>query len=412
LPPNQTFPKNPSTQSMQIIGIAQDIGASTGDTIDGTQQVPIERIGMPNSTYSLAERFKSSRIVMSSGPARHYLNVTMTIAGKTLLALLTATTLVFSTTLEAKTKSVGSAVKIDSLYDVTINGCLQKILVQSNDMNNPILLYLHGGPGSSIMFLSHAFSRELKDHFVLVNWDQRGTALSYHDGMDTSKISEHQIRDDALVLTRYLLRTFHKRRLFLIGHSFGSVIGLQLVANHPEYFSAYIGVGQVATDWNKSVAITYRWLHDTLEKANDTSGLKRIEAENFPYIDLITKYGGHHRLSIDLDSVIKSSPHFFEGYLDLLRKGKSFSQKYVGLNPKPREASDKSIYDINVPLYFFEGKHDHVIACAPQLVVEYCDRVKAPKKGVVWFSNSAHYICVEEPEKFQDELITIAEQND
>ena len=331
---------------------------------------------------------------------------------KKLLGLLVATTLVFSITIEAKTKSGGSAVKIDSLYDVNINGCMQKILVQSSDINNPILLYLHGGPGSSIMLLSHAFSNKLKDHFVLVNWDQRGAALSYHEGMDTSKISEYQIRNDALVMIQHLLKTFHKKRIFLIGHSFGSVIGLQLVANNPEYFSAYIGVGQVATDWNKSVAITYKWLHDTLEKANDTTGLNRIDADKFPYIDLITKYGGHHRLSIDLDSVVKSSPYYFDGYLDLLRKGKSFSQKYIGVNPNPRAASNKSIYDINVPLYFFEGKNDHVIACAPELVAEYSDKVKAPKKGIVWFYNSAHYICVEEPEKFQDELIKIAEQND
>ncbi len=303
-----------------------------------------------------------------------------------------------------------SSSSIDSLYDINLNGCQQKILVQSNNINNPILLYLHGGPGSSIMLYSHTFSNRLKDHFILVNWDQRGTALSYHEGMDTSNISEDQIRDDALELIKYLLKTFNKKKVFLIGHSFGSVIGLQLVANSPEYFSAYIGVGQVI-DWNKSVAITYEWLHKTLERANDTVGLKRIEADKFPYIDLITKYGGHHRLSIDLNSIIKASPYYFEGYLDLLEKGKQFSSNYVGKNPNPKAFSNKSIFEINVPLYFFEGKNDHVIACAPELVVEYCDKAKSPKKEIIWFYNSAHYISIEEPEKFQDELIKIVKNN-
>jgi pimeloyl-ACP methyl ester carboxylesterase len=299
---------------------------------------------------------------------------------------------------------------IDTIYDVNINGCQQKILVQSNNTDNPVLLYLHGGPGSSIMMYSHIFSKKLIDHFILVNWDQRGSALSYHEGMDTTKISEEQIRDDAMELVKYLLNTFHKQKVYLIGHSFGSVIGLQMVADNPDYFAAYIGVGQVATDWDRSVALTYKWLHDTLVKANDTIALKRIETGNFPYIDLITKYGGHHRLSINLDSVIKASPYYFDGYLDLLKKGKSFSQYYVEKNANQKPASHKSIYDINVPLYFFEGKNDHVIACAPELVVEYCNKAKAPEKRIIWF-NSAHYISVEEPEQFQNELIKILIDN-
>ena len=299
---------------------------------------------------------------------------------------------------------------VDSLYDVEINGCKQKILVQARDLNDPLLLYLHGGPGSSIMLMSHVFSQKLREHFIFVNWDQRGTAFSFHQGMDSTKISEEQIRDDALALVKYLLKTYQKEKVYLIGHSFGTVIGLQLVADQPDLFSAYIGVGQVV-EWNRSVAITYKWLHDTLEAAGDTSGLRTIETTQFPSMDLVTKYGGHHRLSISLDSLIQSSPYYFDGYFDLLGKGREFSQRFVGKNHRSKAVVHRSTSAIDVPLYFFEGIHDHVIACAPQLVVEYCKSVKAPKKEVVWFYNSAHYVCVEEPDKFQDELIRIAGEN-
>jgi pimeloyl-ACP methyl ester carboxylesterase len=313
---------------------------------------------------------------------------------------------------EGKSKTVVHHQQMDSLYDITLNGCQQKILVQSNNTDKPILLYLHGGPGSTIMLRSHVFSDRLKNDFIFVNWDQRGTALSYHEGMDTTQISEEQIRADALELIRYLLAKYHQKKVYLIGHSFGSVIGLQLVANHPEFFHAYIGVGQVAYDWNKSVDISYKWLHNQLVKANDTTGLKRIEADTFPYIDLITKYGGHHRLSLDLDSMIRSSPYYFDGYLNLLHKGKDFSVKYMGKYPQKQKEMNKSIWEIPVPLYFFEGVNDHVLACAPELVVEYCKKVKAPKKEIIWFEKSAHYICVEEPDKFQDELIRIKAENE
>jgi pimeloyl-ACP methyl ester carboxylesterase len=301
-----------------------------------------------------------------------------------------------------------SGKKIDSFYDIVINDCPQRILVQSNDVvNNPILLYLHGGPGSSMLMYSHLYSEKLKDHFIFVNWDQRGTAFSFHEGMDASKISEDQIRDDALELIKYLTKVFHKKKVYLIGHSFGSAIGLQLVANHPEYFYAYVGMGQVASEWNRSVAITYAWLHETLVKANDSEGLRRIEKDRFPYIDLVVKYGGHHRLSIDLDSLKKTSPYYYEGYLDLAEAGKKFSEENVGKNPNLKRIFNRSIFEIPVPLYFFEGRHDHVIACAPELVVEYCQKVKAPKKEIVWFENSAHLINIEEPVRFQDELIKI-----
>jgi pimeloyl-ACP methyl ester carboxylesterase len=305
-----------------------------------------------------------------------------------------------------------SGKRIDGFYDVVLNDCPQRILVQSNDViNNPILLYLHGGPGSSMLMYSHLYSEKLKEHFIFVNWDQRGTAFSFHEGMDASKISEDQIRDDALELIKYLTKTFHKKKVYLIGHSFGSAIGLQLVANHPEYFQAYIGVGQVSTDWKRSVAITYSWLHETLEKENDLEGLKRIEKDEFPNIDLVTKYGGHHRLSIDLDSLKKTSPYYYEGYLEVAEKGRKFSEENVGKNPNPKRIFNKSIFEINVPLYFFEGVYDHVIACAPELVTEYCEKVKAPKKEIIWFENSAHLINIEEPVRFQDELIKIMKDN-
>ena len=330
---------------------------------------------------------------------------------KTTILLLVLTLFVSGVQSANRKKTAMLPHRIDSLYDVSINGCRQKILVQADNTDNPILLYLHGGPGSSTLMWSHVYEKKLKENFVYVNWDQRGTAFSYHEGMDTTKISEDQIADDALELVRYLLTTFHQKKVYLIGHSFGSVIGLQLVANHPEYFLAYIGVGQVI-NFNKSVAITYKWLHETLEKAKDTTGLKRIEADKFPYIDLVVKYGGHHRLTIDLDSIKKTSPFYYEGYLDLDKEGKEFSHYYVGKNPNPKAESNKSVMDINVPLYFFEGENDHVIACAPELVVDYCKTVKSPHKEIIWFENSAHIISVEEPEKFQDELVRIKIENE
>ena len=323
--------------------------------------------------------------------------------------------------IEVNDKPVVKGSTISSFIDLEINGCRQKVLIESDDVeNSPILLYLHGGPGSSALIFSHIYSGRLKKNFIFVNWDQRGTAYSFTEGMDPAMMSEEQIRDDALELVRYLLKTFHRKKVFLLGHSFGSVIGLQLAANHPELFYAYIGVGQVIPPmWDEAVRITYDWLHPVLEANNDVEGLKRIEKDRFPYIDLVTKYGGHHRLSIDLESLKVTSPYWFYGYAELAKKGSDFSR--TGVNGtgfsfhrilyKAESLFNESIYSIDVPLYFFEGVHDHVIASPPQIVIEYCAEVRAPVKEIIWFHDSAHYINVEEPEKFQDELIRIKQKH-
>jgi pimeloyl-ACP methyl ester carboxylesterase len=299
--------------------------------------------------------------------------------------------------------------EINSFVDVDINGCKEKVLIQSDDVEkNPILLFLHGGPGSSELLWAHIYENKLRKKFIFVNWDQRGTAFSLHEGMDTTMISEVQIHDDAIELIKYLMKKFNKKKIFLVGHSFGSVIGLQLAADYPDLFYAYIGVGQVIdSEYKRSVDITYKWLHETLLKANDVEAIRRVEKDKFPYIDLVVKYGGHHNNSISLDKIMMDSPYYYDGYFDLLKKGKLISQDNVAKHQKMGSIFHNSVLDIQIPLYFFEGVNDHVIACAPQIVVEYCQRVKSQKKEIIWFENSAHLLNVEEPEKFQDELIKI-----
>lgn len=321
---------------------------------------------------------------------------------------------VTGTVLETQNTVIGDGSvdnRIDSFEDVIINGCVEKISIQSDDIaDSPLLLYLHGGPGSSMFMYSHVYNDKLRKNFIFVNWDQRGTAFSYHEGM-TKNISEDAIRDDTLELTKYLIKRFKKQKIYVLGHSFGSVIGLQLVANHPEYYFAYIGVGQVINyKYKESVEITYKWLHETLVKAGDYKNLERIEKDHFPYIDIVTMYGGHHNPAIDLDSLKKTSPYYFDGYFDLAKKSQAYTMECMAKNKNFKSIFNKPLSKIDVPLYFFEGVNDHVIACAPETVVEYCKTVRAPDVKIIWFENSAHMINVEEPEKFQEELIKVKQE--
>lgn len=293
---------------------------------------------------------------------------------------------------------------IDLLTDVDINGSRQKLLIQSDDLSNPILLYIHGGPGDPAMMFSHLYSDSLKRSFIFVNWDQRGSGLSWQEGMAESEISEDQIYNDALELSRHLIKKYKKDKIYILGHSFGSIIGLKLAYRHPELFHAYIGMGQVL-DWNRSVGFTKKWLKNKVLEAGDDEGLKRLESVNVPPMDMVIQYGGHTHTPVDFDSIMKASPYYFEGYIDLKNKARDTVQKCVARNGSSDGLSLIEIKELKVPVYFFEGRYDHVTACAPELILEFFDKLQAPVKEIVWFENSAHLPNLEEPELFQQMLI-------
>ena len=295
--------------------------------------------------------------------------------------------------------------KVDTLMDVDLHGLKQKILIKSNDINNPVLLWLHGGPGTSEMFITHYCMDSLINYFTIVHWDQRGTALSYNNKIKSTEISFNKILEDAVVLTKILKSTFNQDKIFLFGHSFGSVLGIHLIERYPDDYYAYIGMGQVIDD-AISREITYKWLLNKLSEDNDTTEILRIRENHIVPRELINKYKGIYYKGISLFDVIKGSPYYYEGYLDNYSKSTNFVRESMGKNPSTYE---KNIFNdiliLKIPVYFFEGRHDRIAACAPELVVEYYNKLVAPKKDIIWFEESAHHPNLDEPDKFQRMLI-------
>lgn len=294
---------------------------------------------------------------------------------------------------------------IDTIVDIALNGIKQKVLIKSNDVNNPVLLWLHGGPGTSEMFITHHCMDSLIDYFTIVHWDQRGTALSYNNRIKGTDISFDKIFDDAVSLTEVLRKMYNQDKIFLIGHSFGSVLGIHLVEKYPHYYHAYVGIGQVIND-RLSREINYKWFVNKLKEDNDTNGLLSIRGkQNIPR-DLVNKYKGNFYKGKTLFDVIRESPYYYEGYLDTYTKSMNFVRESISMNPSTYEKDIfNDIFRFQLPVYFFEGRHDRVAACAPELVIEYMKRIEAPKKEIVWFEESAHHPNIDEPHKFQKMLI-------
>jgi pimeloyl-ACP methyl ester carboxylesterase len=304
-----------------------------------------------------------------------------------------------------KSGSPTAAKPIDTLMDVNINGMQQKIRVTSNDLKNPVLLWLHGGPGTSEMFINHYCMDTLVNFFTVVHWDQRGTALSFNDTLEKSDISFDKILDDAVKMTEFLINAYDQDKIFIIGHSFGSILGIHLAEKYPAYYYAFVGMGQV-TDEKRSREITYQWFLKKLKEENDTVELQRLTKSHSVPRELIKKYKGIFYKDKTLTDVIKASPLYYEGYMDLYLKSMNFVRGALASNPSVNEKNIlEDIRQVRVPVYFFEGRHDRIAACAPELVIEYMAILEAPKKEIIWFEESGHHPNIDEPDKFQSILI-------
>jgi len=316
------------------------------------------------------------------------------------LIIATCASVTFTLSAEAPGKPA-----IDRMIDVDLNGVKQKLLIQTNDLANPILLWLHGGPGTSEMLINHHCLNLLFDHFTIIHWDQRGTAMSYHDDLKTTDITFEKILADAVRLTELLKKTYGRKKIFLIGHSFGSILGMNLIYRHPEHYHAFVGVGQVI-DERKSREIVRRWLIGKLEAAHDTVELKKVLDSGEISRAIVRKYRGIFFKEKTMWDVVRESPYFSESYGQQYERSTHFVQRAMGVDTTKFGAPIfTAILKVDVPVYFFEGRHDRIPACAPEVVVEYLARLQAPHKEIVWFEESGHHPNIEEPDKFQRMLI-------
>ena len=157
---------------------------------------------------------------------------------------------------------------VASLEQIELDGVKQWILIRSHNVDNPLLLFLHGGPGSAEMGFAHKYERKLEEHFIFVNWDQRGAGKSFSKRIPKESMNIEQFVSDAHELTLDLMKRFKKEKIILAGHSWGSVLGVLLVQRYPELFSAYVGISQV-TNLTDNEKVSYQYtLYEAKKRLN------------------------------------------------------------------------------------------------------------------------------------------------
>ena len=302
--------------------------------------------------------------------------------------------------------------KISIFEPIYINGIQQWVLIRGNDDSKPVLLYLHGGPGSSLVPFAYKATDKLVDHCIVVYWDQRGAGLSYNEKIPQSTMNINQFIKDTKMMVDYLKQRFKKEKIFLLGHSWGSTLGTLVFQKYPDDYYAYIGVGQVVNP-KEQERLGVQWLKNELIRNGTDDERQKIEImerENWTDRKLLKKYRGIvHNIPLDsLPVIMYNSPYLPEKYTsDLYSKGLKFATP-IHLEVKKIDFF-KTAPELKVPVYFFLGQYDYVTPT--KTVVKYFEILKAPYKKIIWFNNSAHRMDIEEPIKFQNEVLKVLKSN-
>ncbi len=301
-----------------------------------------------------------------------------------------------------------------------INGLPQKMIIRSADTLNPVLLFLHGGPGSPEFPFLQNHGSGLEDRFTVCYWDQRGAGMSYSDQIPPETMTLEQFIQDAASVSRYLISRFGQEKIYLMGHSWGTMLGSYTVKRYPELFKAYFAIGQV-TEQLKAEQISYDFVLQTARDIGDEKAVLDIENLGRPPYQpedqamekilrerkYVTRYRGAIRSGNFYSQAVKAI-FFFREYTVAEKinyfKGMNFSMQYLW--PEVMKSNFfKQLPTQPVPVYMFQGKYDYQTVSV--LAREYFDSLRAPEKRFFSFENSAHSPNFEEPAKFDSIVFSL-----
>jgi pimeloyl-ACP methyl ester carboxylesterase len=299
---------------------------------------------------------------------------------------------------------------------VNINGVEQGMFIKSKDDRNPVLLYLHGGMPD--YFLTKKYPTGLEDYFTVVWWDQRGSGLSFSADIPPETMTLDNMISDTREVTKYLCRRFAKEKIYLMGHSGGTFIGIHVASQSPELYYAYIGVAQMSNQL-KSEMLAYEYMLKHYRENGNSKMVRKLEAapvtltHGTPDAYRRLRDPAMHRLGIgtthDMKSVVSgiflpsltSREYTLSEKINMWR-GKSRAGISIVWSEMLSTDLSAKIPELKIPAYFVEGIFDYT--CSYSEAKSYFEKLKAPVKGFYTFEKSAHSPFFEEAAKMQQIL--------
>jgi len=299
---------------------------------------------------------------------------------------------------------------------VTINGISQYLFHSGKKADNPVMLFLHGGPGGAFSIVGHLFQEKWEDIFTIVHWDQRGagkTLTKNPDKLPTIDLLHDDLRD----IIHYLKEKYNQQKIVLLGHSWGSVLGSTFVRQYPEDVAYYIGVGQVI-GMLENERVGYEKVRELILQANDTKSLrildevgeyptKKFDAAFMKKCNKIRKLQAKYKLSIEIGftiwkGILKSPVIKFSDFFAFLKASKANKKLMEFLETYDLKSGSA---EYQVPVYYILGGNDWQ---APFVIAkEYFNQIIAPDKKLFILPGAGHFTMFDQPQLFFDTLYEI-----
>ena len=303
---------------------------------------------------------------------------------------------------------------LDTKETVSINGTKLHIRIRGTNPSNPVVLFLHGGPGVCDRHWVLKYQFGLAEVCTMVCCDQRGSGKSYTREQAREGMPVDEVVTDMRLLVEYLCERFHKEKLIIVGHSWGSFLGTLLCQRYPDHIAAYIGMGQLA-DGPENERLSYEFVWNEANARKDKKAIADLQRIGAPknglydsqddlmvQRDYMTKFGGggyKESSSIVMSVVIPLllSPEYSLFDLPGYSKGVFYNLKQLW-DDVATSSFLRDISALAVPVFITQGRHDQNTPSA--LARKWFDALEAPHKEWFWFENSAHSPIKEEPEQW------------
>jgi len=312
----------------------------------------------------------------------------------------------------SQTLAIDPKTGVEETMFVSLGSVPQWIQIRGDDRRNPVLLFVHGGPGSPVSPVS-SLLQPWERYFTVVMWDQRDAGKTFVRNGAVREMSLPRVAQDGIELAQFLCRHLGKRKIIVLGHSWGTMVGLQMVVKRPDLFSAYVGTGQVVSIAEKESVIYARTMA-RLRATHDEEGVRKLAAIGAPPYRSEVQMRVERSLSEGSD--IPSERDLLRNMIPiaLFAPGWSLWDIYQSL-----QASDyaedatfdasasydakKIGTDLRLPFFIINGEFDHITPT--DLARRYFDAIRAPEKQFVVLDGAGHSAVLTEPDVFLRELV-------
>jgi pimeloyl-ACP methyl ester carboxylesterase len=309
--------------------------------------------------------------------------------------------------------SASASSRIGSESFVHLGGIDQWVTVHGEDQANPVIIVVHGGPAEAQWPLASEYAPWEKS-FTVVQWDQRGAGRTFkRNGTGTPNVNLEQITRDGIELIDYVRRITYKRKVILLGHSWGSIVAVKMAAARPDWVAVYVGTGQVAS-WSASVQAQFDYLLSYAREHGDHALQTELEEIGVPdpnNADQYFKFTRGFREAVfetdrqwlaALPAKAKSSPDVSADDFAALVGGMDFSgplllKDQISTNLTQSNASSA------VPFFVIQGRED--MFTPTSAAITYFDSVKAPYKKMIIIEHAGHFAFLTHSKQFVDALV-------